>query len=325
MLGELPAWFGIEAAVENYAEVSDRSLTVVASVGTVDVGLLTLIDHGSYASEIYVMGVRPDYHRHGLGRHLLARAEELSVCRGAEYLQVKTLSEKRADRHYAATRAFYFACGFRPLEELPSLWGPDNPALLLVKRLPSLTGLDLVELRVSQLSPAAESFGWLLGALGYHPFEEWQLGRSWHRDGHYVAIEQSLAHAGKKQKRPGSVRLGFHAGEPSDVDQLVAEASHHGWRLLFPEPRPHAVGDNHYSVRLENVGGFEVELMAHPLSNRRREGALEDRALHDRGPHTRPEDVTSHRPRELSRRVKWASCRRADVSGSGGGLNRSRR
>ena len=31
-------------------------------------------------------------------------------------------------------RAFYLACGFRPLEEFPTLWGPENPALQLVKR-----------------------------------------------------------------------------------------------------------------------------------------------------------------------------------------------
>lgn len=135
ILGELPEWFGLPEAVQNYGEVSDRSLTVVASDGDEDIGLLTLVDHSAYAAEVYVMAVRPAYHRRGVGRRRLAHAEELLVARAVEYLQVKTLSERRPDLHYAATRALYLSCGFRPLEEFPTLWGRDNPALQLVKRL----------------------------------------------------------------------------------------------------------------------------------------------------------------------------------------------
>ena len=50
-----------------------------------------------------------------------------------EFLQVKTLSPARPDEGYAKTRAFWLACGFRPLEELPTLWDADNPALQLIK------------------------------------------------------------------------------------------------------------------------------------------------------------------------------------------------
>jgi GNAT superfamily N-acetyltransferase len=135
VLGELPGWFGIEEAVDNYVEVADRSPTIVASTGGEDVGFLTIVDHSRYAAEIYVMGVRPAFHRRGIGRSLVECAEELASDRGIEYLQVKTLSERRPDPRYAATRAFYLVCGFRPLEELPTLWGPENPALQLVKAL----------------------------------------------------------------------------------------------------------------------------------------------------------------------------------------------
>jgi hypothetical protein len=34
---------------------------------------------------------------------------------------------------YERTRAFYIAGGFRPPEEFPNLWGPENPALQMVK------------------------------------------------------------------------------------------------------------------------------------------------------------------------------------------------
>ena len=39
------------------------------------------------------------------------------------------------DPAFAATRAFYLARGFTPLFESDRLWGPGNPALVLVKAL----------------------------------------------------------------------------------------------------------------------------------------------------------------------------------------------
>jgi len=129
----LPSWFGIPAAVEDYVAVADRSLTVVASREDQDVGFLTLMSHSPFAAEIYVMGVVPQEHRHGIGRLLLAEAESRLATAGVEFLQVKTLSSRKSDDGYAKTRAFYRACGFRPLEELPDIWGPDNPALQMIK------------------------------------------------------------------------------------------------------------------------------------------------------------------------------------------------
>ena len=45
------------------------------------------------------------------------------------------LSASADDQPYLGTLAFYTALGFRVLEEMPSLWGPTNPAVMLVKRL----------------------------------------------------------------------------------------------------------------------------------------------------------------------------------------------
>jgi len=36
---------------------------------------------------------------------------------------------------YAATRRFYEAIAFEPIEVFPALWGPDNPCLLMLKGL----------------------------------------------------------------------------------------------------------------------------------------------------------------------------------------------
>ena len=54
---------------------------------------------------------------------------------GAHWFHVKTLSPRDPDENYEKTRAFYAAMGFEPLEEIVEVWGPDNPCLLLVKRL----------------------------------------------------------------------------------------------------------------------------------------------------------------------------------------------
>jgi GNAT superfamily N-acetyltransferase len=137
ILTTLPAWFGIQSSVDRYVMVADRSPTVMASLDDDDVGLLTTVQHSPHAAEIYVMGVLPKYHRQGIGTQLLAIAESDLGAQGMEYLQVKTLSPTKPDEGYAKTRAFYSANGFRSLEEFPTLWDPGNPALQMVKRLPS--------------------------------------------------------------------------------------------------------------------------------------------------------------------------------------------
>jgi GNAT superfamily N-acetyltransferase len=133
ILRSLPEWFGIEEATAQYVQDIDALPTLLAFVGDEVVGFLTLKYHSAYAAEIHVMGVRPELHRRGIGRALLAQAQRVLREGGIEYLQVKTLSASREDERYARTRHFYLAMGFRPLEEFPELWGEDNPCLQLVK------------------------------------------------------------------------------------------------------------------------------------------------------------------------------------------------
>ncbi len=132
----LPAWFGIPSSVEDYVATADRSPTVIASLGDEDVGLLTLVRHSRYAAEVYVMAVLPELHRRGIGLALLRHAEGMLAADGVEFLQVKTLAPSKPDEGYAKTRAFYLACGFRPLEEFRDLWDAENPALQLIKVVP---------------------------------------------------------------------------------------------------------------------------------------------------------------------------------------------
>ncbi len=136
VLAALPAWFGIPDSVAAYVAAADTHPTVVAALDGRDSGILTLDVHSPYAAEILVMGVLPEDHRTGVGRALLGGAESWLAARDIEFLQVKTLSPRHPDPGYAATRAFYFGCGFRPLEEMPALWGPDQPALQMIKTVP---------------------------------------------------------------------------------------------------------------------------------------------------------------------------------------------
>ena len=82
---------------------------------------------------------------------------------------------------------------------------------------PVLGDLHHVELWVPDLTRASAEWGWLLGQLGYAPFQDWADGCSW--------------------------RLG--AGTRQDVDRLAAEGPAHGWTLLFPDRHPHAGGPDH--------------------------------------------------------------------------------
>ena len=129
---------------------------------------------------------------------------------------------------------------------------------------PEAGTLHHVELWVPDLERARAEWGWLLGELGYAPFQDWADGRSWRLGHTYLVIEQSPAMSASDHDRlrPGLNHLAFHAGTRSDVEALAAVGPANGWTLLFPEAHPHAGGPDHYAAYLANSDGFEVELVA---------------------------------------------------------------
>ena len=129
----LPSWFGIPEANEDYVRTAETHPGVIASLDGDDVGITTIKRHFPTAAEIYLMAVKPDHHRRGVGRLMVRHVEQRLGAAGVEFLQVKTLSASHPDAGYERTRAFWLACGFRPLEEFPTLWDPANPALQLIK------------------------------------------------------------------------------------------------------------------------------------------------------------------------------------------------
>jgi len=133
ILRALPDWFGIEQALVDYACAAHKGPTFVAEAAGEIIGFVTLAPTSAHALEVHVMAVLPGEHRRGVGGALLERAAAHARAESFALLHVKTLAASDPDPGYAATRAFYEAVGFLPLEELPQIWGPENPCLLMVR------------------------------------------------------------------------------------------------------------------------------------------------------------------------------------------------
>jgi catechol 2,3-dioxygenase-like lactoylglutathione lyase family enzyme len=124
--------------------------------------------------------------------------------------------------------------------------------------------LHHVELWVPSLERAVRSWGWLLTELGYTAYQEWPAGRSWRLAETYIVVEQSPDLVGDRHERcrPGLNHLAFHIADAPTVDGFVREAPAHGWRLMFSDRHPFAGGPDQYAAYLEDVDGFEAELVA---------------------------------------------------------------
>jgi GNAT superfamily N-acetyltransferase len=146
LLEGLPEWFG-SSAVEGYAADLGRFPSWVASLpadspvadspasSSAALGCVSVTAPQSAAFEVHLLAVAREHHRHGVGSLLLEVAERWARHCGARYLQVKTTGPSSPDPVFARTRAFYQARGFTPLFESDRLWGPENPALVLIKSL----------------------------------------------------------------------------------------------------------------------------------------------------------------------------------------------
>ncbi len=136
VLAGLPEWFA-PSAVEGYAADLTRFPSWVACVHGEPpaLGCVTVSAPQAAAFEVHLLAVARERHRQGVGSLLLAVAERWARHCKARYLHVKTAGAGQPGAHFERTRAFYLARGFTPLFESDRLWGPDNPALVLVKAL----------------------------------------------------------------------------------------------------------------------------------------------------------------------------------------------
>ncbi len=133
ILGLLPEWFGIPESTAEYIRESQHMPFLALMDAEEPIGFLALKRTSEAAAEIYVMGIAPAYHRLGGGRMLVEASAGWCKEHALAFLQVKTLDASHPDPCYRRTRAFYKAMGFRPLECLPSLWGEENPCLIMIR------------------------------------------------------------------------------------------------------------------------------------------------------------------------------------------------
>ena len=118
-----------------------------------------------------------------------------------------------------------------------------------------------LDLWVADQAIAADEWGWLLGELDWAvdlPRVSWQ-----HPDGTYLFLEHSpdQLEAFHNRLRPGLNHLALTVEERPTLDRIRAESSAHGWHELFADRYPHAGGEQHTALYLENSEGFEVEVV----------------------------------------------------------------
>ena len=91
------------------------------------IGFISLKDQTPFATEAFVLGVRPEWHRKGVGRRLFECAEDGLRRRGVRFFTVKTVAVPADDLVYGATRAFYEAMGFKAIEVFPTVVARAEP------------------------------------------------------------------------------------------------------------------------------------------------------------------------------------------------------
>jgi hypothetical protein len=106
---------------------------------------------------------------------------------------------------------------------------------------------------------AADEWGWLLGELGWAADEASWLAD----DGTYLFLERSPDQVDEPHDRlrPGVNHLALTAEDRALLDRVRAESSAHGWHEMYADRYPHAGGDDHTALYLENSEGFEVEIV----------------------------------------------------------------
>lgn len=139
ILEALPEWFEVEESREKYIRESAEEPLWAAYENDEAVGFICLKETGRETVELAVMGVRKEFHRHGIGRRLFAAAKDQAAREGYSFIQVKTVRYGMYE-DYDRTNDFYRSLGFRELEVIEELWGEDNPCQIYVMSLKSAVG-----------------------------------------------------------------------------------------------------------------------------------------------------------------------------------------
>lgn len=132
ILFDLAEWFENETAIENYIEKSSKMPFIGGFIGDKPVAFIVLNKTSDETCEIFVMGVKKDFHRLGIGKLIYEQFEQLARNLGFSYVQVKTVASGYY-KEYDLTNKFYQAMGFAKLEILKDLWDEQNPCQIYIK------------------------------------------------------------------------------------------------------------------------------------------------------------------------------------------------
>lgn len=131
ILRALPQWFGIPESIEEYAKNCRNLPFWAAEEKGAPAGFAAYRPTSPQAGEIYVMGVRREYHRKGLGRELFGELYAHAKASGCQFLTVKTVRPGCYET-YDRTNRFYRSLGFVELECFPTLWDEANPCQMYI-------------------------------------------------------------------------------------------------------------------------------------------------------------------------------------------------
>lgn len=242
VLRSLPDWFGIESAIIDYIKDVRAMETWSVTIGSEEVGFLSVNKHNSSTAEIHVMGILPSFHGQSIGTNLVQVVERDLFAQGFKFMTVKTLSESRPNREYDLTRKFYLRAGFLPLEEFKTLWGEANPCLMLVKALKGqqvifeFGQVHHIEYYVDDLSRSNAFWNWLMPVMGYSKSSEWDSGISWsHTNGTYlvfVQVENKFLNSKNTRQGNGLNHIAFMGRSISELDQLQKELERRETKIL---------------------------------------------------------------------------------------------
>ena len=132
ILFDLPEWFGLPESTKAYIKDSKDKAFLAGYVDEKVAGFIVLNPTSSATAEIFVMGVKKEYHRLGLGTKLVKVYEQLAVGRGYSYSQVKTVKSGNY-AEYDITNDFYKSLGYVELECFPDMRDKTNPCQIYIK------------------------------------------------------------------------------------------------------------------------------------------------------------------------------------------------
>ena len=132
ILNDLPEWFGMPESTEEYITDSQDKPFIACFMDNEAVGFVVLNSTSVDCADIFVMGIKKEYHRMGIGTKLNDAYEKLAKKLGYTYTQVKTVQSGHY-KEYDITNNFYKSVGYKELEVFPTLWDEWNPCQIYIK------------------------------------------------------------------------------------------------------------------------------------------------------------------------------------------------